>query len=130
MILKAWEGAEEWEDDNMKVAISVDGNLVSMHFGRCEKYILLDIKDGKIIDRKEVKTPSHKPFFIPKFLSGKEVKVLITGGIGPRAINLFNELKIKVISGVEGSSEEAIKKYLEGKIDENTEPCEEHKNMI
>jgi len=114
----------------MKIAISVDGNQISMHFGRCEKYILLDIKDGKIIDRKEVKTPSHKPFFIPKFLAGKGVEVLITSGIGPRAINLFNELNVKVISGVEGEVEDVIKKYLEGKIEESSEPCEEHKDMM
>jgi predicted Fe-Mo cluster-binding NifX family protein len=114
----------------MIIAISVDGDQISMHFGRCEKYVLFDIKNGKIIDRKEIKTPSHKPFFIPKFLAERGVEILITGGIGPRAINLFKELNVKVISGVEGRTDDVIKRYLEGEIDENLEPCEEHKDMM
>jgi len=114
----------------MIIAISADKDRVSMHFGRCEKYILFDIKNKEIINKIEVPNPGHEPFFLPKFLAEKGVNLLITSGIGPRAINLFNELDIKVISNVEGKVEDVIEKYLEGKIDERLEPCEEHKNMI
>ena len=114
----------------MIIAISVDGNEVSMHFGRCEKYILFNIKNKKIINKIEVLNPGHEPFFLPKFLAKKGVNVLITSGIGPIAIKLFNELNIKVISNVEGKVKDVIKKYLEGKINEKLEPCKEHKNMI
>ena len=115
---------------NMIIAISADKDQVSMHFGRCEKYVLFNVKDNKIVNREEIQNPGHQPFFLPKFLAEKGVNVLITSGIGPRAINLFNELNIKVISNVEGRIEDVIKKYLEGKIDEKLEPCEEHKGMI
>jgi predicted Fe-Mo cluster-binding NifX family protein len=114
----------------MKVAVSVDGNLVSMHFGRCEKYVLFDVEEKKIVNKEDIQNPGHQPFFLPKFLAEKGVNILITGGIGPRAISLFSELNIKVISNVEGKVDEVIGKYLEGKIDEKLEPCEEHKNMI
>jgi len=114
----------------MIIAISADKDQVSMHFGRCEKYVLFDVKDKEIINKKEVENPGHQPFFLPKFLAEKGVNILITGGIGPRAINLFNGLNIKVISNVEGKVEDIIKEYLKGKINEKLEPCEEHKNMI
>lgn len=112
----------------MRLAVSVDEGKVSMHFGRCQNYVIFDIENGKIINREVVENPGHQPFFLPKFLAEKKVKVLITGGIGPRAINLFKELDIKIISNVEGSLDDVIKKYLDGGMDENTEPCEEHEN--
>ena len=114
----------------MIIAISEDKDEVSMHFGRCEKYILFNIKNKKIINKTKVPNSGHEPFFLPKFLEEKGVDVLVTSGIGPRAINLFNELNINVISNVEGRVEDIIKEYLEGKINEKLEPCEEHKNMI
>jgi len=113
----------------MMIAISVDGNEVSMHFGRCEKYILYEIKNKEIISKKEITNPGHRPFFLPKFLADKNVDVLITGGIGPRAINTFNELNIKVISEVKGKVEIVIKDYLEGKITEQLKPCKEHSDF-
>lgn len=111
----------------MRVAVSVDDGKVSMHFGRCQIYVLFDIENGEIVNREEVKNPGHQPFFLPKFLAKRKVNLLLTGGIGPRAINLFKEFGIKVISNAEGSLEDTIKKYLDGDLDENVEPCEEHR---
>jgi len=108
------------------VAVSVDNKNVSMHFGRCEKYCLYEIQDEHIVKKTEVKNPGHEPFFLPKFLSEKRVDVLITGGIGPRAIELFKKLNIKIITNVEGKTEKAISDYLSGKTKEETQPCEQH----
>jgi len=114
---------------SMIIAISADGDEVSMHFGRCEKYILYDLEDKKIVSKTEIKNPGHQPFFLPKFLAEKGVNILITGGIGPRAINTFKEFNIKIISNVEGKVENVIKNYLEGKIKEEVEPCEQHSDF-
>ncbi len=111
----------------MIIAIAADGNEVSMHFGRCEKYVLYEIKNKEIINKKEILNPGHKPFFLPKFLANKNVNVLITGEIGPRAIDMFNSLNIKVISGVNGKIENVIKRYLRGELAERIEPCNKHK---
>ena len=108
------------------VAVSVDNKDVSMHFGRCEKYCLYEIEDKHIVKKTEIKNPGHQPFFLPKFLSEKKVNVLITGGIGPRAIELFKKLNIKIITNVEGKIEKVISDYLSGKIKENVDPCEQH----
>jgi predicted Fe-Mo cluster-binding NifX family protein len=113
----------------MIIAMSVDGDEVSMHFGRCEKYILYKIKNKEIVNKTEIQNPGHKPFFLPKFLADKNVDVLITGGIGPRAIDSFNELDIKIISEVRGKVENVIKDYLEGKITEQLKPCKEHSDF-
>jgi len=108
----------------MKVAVSVDGNRVSAHFGRCEKYVIFEKKDGKEIARKEIPNPGHEPFYLPKFLSEKGVKKIITCGIGPKAAGLFGELGIEVVAGVEGNVDETIGKYLEGKLKGGAPVCQ------
>jgi len=110
----------------MIIAISVDEDKVSEHFGRCEKYYLYEVQDRYILKKTEVKNPGHKPFFLPNFLADKGVNVLITGGMGHRAIETFKKLNIKLVTGVRGNAEKVINDYLYGRIKENVEPCEKH----
>lgn len=110
----------------MKVAIAVDGNRVASHFGRCEKYLAYRVKDKGVVEKIEISHPGHKPGFLPRFLSEQGVDMLLTGGIGPRAINLFDSMGIEVISGVKGDPEEVITQLLRGEISATAEPCEKH----
>ena len=100
----------------MKIAISCDGNMVSAHFGRCEKFVLFEEENGKLKSRSEVGCPPHEPGFIPRFLSEKGAQKIICQGIGPKAIGLFGELGIEVIAGVSGNIDLVIGKYLEGSL--------------
>ncbi len=108
----------------MKVAVSVDGKKVSAHFGRCEKYVIFEENNGKEVARKEVPNPGHEPFFLPKFLSEKGVKRIITCGIGPRAAGLFGELGIEVVAGVDGDVDKVISKYLSGELKGGAPVCQ------
>ncbi|NIQ06951.1 MAG: dinitrogenase iron-molybdenum cofactor [Candidatus Korarchaeota archaeon] len=110
----------------MKVAIAVNGNKVASHFGRCEKYLAYRVKGTDVIEKTEISHPGHKPGFLPRFLSEQGVELLMTGGIGPRAINLFDSLGIEVISGVQGNPDELIEQLLRGEISATAEPCEKH----
>ena len=108
----------------MKVVISCDGDKVSRHFGRCQRYLFLDINKNKVEDRYEVKNPGHRPGFLPRFLKSKGVEVLITGGIGPRALKMFDSYGIKVLAPISGKIEDAIDKFCKGELKEGAEPCE------
>ena len=108
----------------MKIAISCDGNSVSEHFGRCEKYILLEVKDGKLLGKTELPNPGHEPFYLPKFLKGKGVGLVMCKGIGPRAIGLLKQLGIEVVAGVSGNIEKVIERYLEGDLEGSESTCE------
>lgn len=110
----------------MKIAVATEGNRVSRHFGRCEKYIAYEVEDNEIVHKTEIEHPGHRPGFLPRYLSKKEVDLLITGGIGPRAINMFNSLGIDVMSGIQGTVDEVIQQYLKEELEGNVEPCEEH----
>lgn len=113
--------------DEKKVAIAVDSGEVAQHFGRCDKYVILRCKNGKIKEKKDLKHPGHKPGFLPKFLAEKGVEVILTGGIGRKAINLFERADIKIISGVKGEVNKVIKDLMEEKINGGKNLCKSEK---
>ena len=81
----------------MRIAIATDENSVSAHFGRCLCYTIVDIEDGKALNRIMVSNPEHSPGFLPGFLASKGVGCVIAGGMGPRAVDLFSQHSIQTI---------------------------------
>ena len=73
----------------MKVAISTDQGYVSAHFGRCQSYTIIEVKEGQVLGREEIPNPGHQPGFLPEYLSEKGINCIIAGGMGPRAQDLF-----------------------------------------
>lgn len=98
----------------MKIAISTDGDFVSAHFGRCPLFTIVDIEEGKVIDRKVEQNPGHQPGAIPEFLNNLGVKCIVAGGMGMRATGLFSDLGIKVILGVSGKIDDVIEHLKQG----------------
>jgi predicted Fe-Mo cluster-binding NifX family protein len=72
-----------------------------MHFGHCEKFVIVDVDETekKITGKEEVIPPPHEPGLLPRWLHEKEVKVIIAGGMGMRAQQLFRQFGIQVITG-------------------------------
>lgn len=95
-----------------RIAIATEGNEVAQHFGRCQSYTLVDIEDGKVVNKTLIANPGHQPGFLPRFLAEKGAKCIIAGGMGPRAQDLFAEQGIASIIGVMGTVDEVIESYL------------------
>ncbi len=110
----------------MKVAVALEGNTVSEHFGHCERFCLADIENGQITNKQIIDNPGHVPGFLPEFLAGKDVDCIITGGIGAKAIQLFNQKNIAVISGARGTDAEVLDMYLKGQLVSTGSICTEH----
>ncbi len=106
------------------LAISCDGEMVSSHFGRCEKYLIFKIREGEVIEKEEILNPGHQPGFLPQFLKQKGVNVLIAGGAGPRAQDLLQDLGIEFILGVSGNVNEVLTAYLNGELKPGQSQCE------
>ncbi len=100
----------------MKIAISTDGNFVSAHFGRCPSFTIVDIQNNEIISKSVIDNPGHHPGFLPQFLHENGVGAIVAGGMGQRALGLFQEVDIKVIVGIDGSIDEAIDKIVKGTL--------------
>ena len=99
---------------------------MSMHFGRCPFFTLVDVEEGKMTNTQVVANPAfenHVPGVVPKFISEQKVNVMIAGGMGPKAIDMFNDFGIEVATGVGGKVEKVLKAYLDGRV-QGTAPCE------
>jgi len=107
----------------MRIAISTDGDFVSAHFGRCPSYTILDVEDGKIVKKEVVDNPGHAPGAIPQFLHQKGIEAIVAGGMGPRAVNFFNEFEIQTIVGIQGALDDVINKILDGTLEGGESLC-------
>ena len=110
---------------NKKFAIpTLNGNLTA-HFGHCEKFAIVDVEDGKVTKEEMVTPPVHQPGVYPKFLSGLGVHVIIAGGMGQKAQNLFTENNIEVCMGVQaGSPQKLVEDYMANQLQTGQNLCD------
>lgn len=111
-----------------KIAIARDGRVVSGHFGHCEGFEVIELDGDKISSREFLSNPGHRPGFLPRYLSEKDINVIISGGMGAAAQELFSRNNIKVIVGAKGDLEEVIKSYIGGNLKSTNSICREHKH--
>ncbi len=110
----------------MKIAIPVENGMLFTHFGHCPAFALLDAneQEKKITGQTEVAAPPHEPGLLPPWLAKQGVTLVMAGGIGARACDLFAQNGIKVIAGVSPASPEAIvTDYLDGKLATGANCC-------
>jgi len=116
------------EVSKMKIAVASEGKMVTEHFGHCEGFNIFDAENGKIVKSEFILNPGHKPGFLPNFLNDKGVNVIISGGMGGGAIDIFNEKGIEVIVGATGIAEAAVNSYLQGNLKSTGSVCHEHQH--
>jgi len=112
----------------MRIAIAKDDNRVSGHFGHCEGFQVYEVNGKEVVGSIYLQNPGHKPGFLPKFLSDNDINVVIAGGMGARAQQLFTAESIQVVVGVSGQIEEAIKGYVNGTVVSTNSVCKEHEH--
>jgi predicted Fe-Mo cluster-binding NifX family protein len=113
-----------------KIALACEDNQgldgqISQHFGRCPYYLLVDVEADEIKKTDIVNNPyydNHVPGVVPQFISEQGAHVMIAGGMGPRAIDLFSNLGIGVVTGAVGNTGNVLQAYLKGEIS-GVEPC-------
>ena len=102
----------------------LDGQI-SQHFGRCPYYLLVDVEGDEVKNTEVVNNPyyhNHVPGKVPQFISEQAVNVMIAGGMGPRAIDMFTNFGIEVATGAIGNVGNVLQAYLRGEIS-GVEPC-------
>lgn len=110
----------------MKIAVASAGNMVAGHFGHCENFNIFEISNGSVISEQSIANPGHKPGFLPNFLGDMGVEVIIAGGMGGGAMEIFNERNIEVIIGAQGEARVAVETYLKGELKSTGEICHDH----
>lgn len=97
----------------MKFAIPLAEGKLTAHFGHCKEFAVIDVQDKQIIKKEILQPPPHEPGVLPKWLHELGATVVIAGGMGQRAISLFDQVGISVIIGAPSlEPEELVKNYL------------------
>ena len=112
----------------MKIAVSCNGNEIWAHFGHCENFMIYDAENGKIVSEESVPNPGHRPGFLPNFLADRGVEVIISGGMGGGAVDIFNERNVEVVLGAQGDARTAVEAYLRGELESTGSICHEHEH--
>lgn len=112
----------------MKIAVSCNGKEIWPHFGHCENFRIYETGEGKILSENSVPNPGHRPGFLPNFLADMGVEVIISGGMGGGAVDIFNERGVEVILGAQGDAGAAVEAYLRGELKSTGSVCHEHQH--
>ncbi len=113
--------------ETKKIAVPLSDGTLSAHFGHCQTFAILTVNEIEktITGQEELVPPPHEPGLLPKWLSEHDVALIIAGGMGSRAVNLFNSFNIDVITGApEAGSEELVKQYLSGTLEAGSNVCD------
>ena len=111
-----------------KIAVASEGTRVKAHFGHCANFNIFDTEDGKIVAKTSVPNPGHKPGFLPNYLNDLGVNVIISGGMGGGAVEIFESHGIEIVVGAKGDAEANVLSYLEGKLVSSNEVCSAHEH--
>jgi len=77
-----------------RIAIPLENGILCSHFGHCQQFAIIDTENKSISGETLVTPPPHEPGLLPGWLAEKGVTDVIAGGMGQRAIDLFNNQKI------------------------------------
>lgn len=106
------------------IAIPLVNGVLSEHFGHCEKFAIITVENNKILETKIVTPPEHVPGLYPRWISEFGTTDVIAGGMGNKAINLFNEQNINVFVGAPVKTpEELVNDFLENNLDLTANYC-------
>jgi predicted Fe-Mo cluster-binding NifX family protein len=110
---------------SIKFAVPTESGKLCAHFGHCEKFAVLETIDGAITNESMVEPPVHQPGVYPRFLADQGVHVIIAGGMGQKAQDLFAENNIEVCMGVTaGSPTDLVKAYLSNNLATGSNLCD------
>ncbi len=103
---------------------TIDGKLCA-HFGHCERFAVIDTEDQKIKSIEYHTPPVHQPGTYPRFLAGKGVSTIISGGMGMKAQEIFAENNIEVFMGINSENPELlVEQYLQNQLESGKNLCD------
>jgi len=110
---------------NKRFAVPIENGELCAHFGHCEKFAIVDVDGDTIKNISELVPPEHQPGLYPRWIAGHGVTDVIAGGMGQKAINLFNGENINVFVGAPVKDAAAlVTDFLAGSLSLSSNYCD------
>ena len=112
----------------MKICVTATaGSLdsqVDPRFGRCPYFVIVDSEtmEFEAIPNTASGALGGAGIQAAQTVASKEVRVLITGNVGPNAFQGLSAAGIKVVTGASGTVREVVEKYKRGELKETGAP--------
>jgi len=117
----------------MKVCIPTMGDRgmdesVGEHFGRVPTYTLVNTETGEVKVIQNTTTHMGGTGYAPDLISQHGAEVMLCGGLGRKAIQMFEEKGIMVYVGASGTVADAINHWKAGQLQAatNETACQQH----
>lgn len=89
-------------------AVPTNNGKLCAHFGHCEQFAVIETEDQKILNIAYLTPPVHEPGTYPRFLATHGVSMVISGGMGMKAQEIFTQNNIEVYVGVDSDTPRAL----------------------
>ncbi|MBA7483152.1 dinitrogenase iron-molybdenum cofactor biosynthesis protein [archaeon] len=106
----------------MKVAVTTSGEDLSgpvePHFGRCPRFIVVDTEtmEFEVIQNTAVSSAHGAGIAAAQLVASRGVKAVLTGNVGPNAYSALSSSGIKILTGVSGTVEDAVRRFSSGEL--------------
>jgi predicted Fe-Mo cluster-binding NifX family protein len=109
-----------------KIAVPVDyTGILDGHFGHCKLFTLFQTNEKNILSEEKVVPPPHEPGILPKWLAEQGVTDVLAGGMGNRAIQIFNQFNVNVFVGApQMKASEVVNGFLNQSIEFTANYCD------
>jgi len=111
--MKETKEKKETVMDRIIFAVPVADGKLCAHFGHCDKFALIETENGEIKVKTLHTPPPHEPGVLPGWLREMGANVILAGGMGARAQDLFTQNGVQVITGAPTENPESlVQQYL------------------
>jgi predicted Fe-Mo cluster-binding NifX family protein len=108
-----------------KIAVPTSDGVLDAHFGHCSQFAMVDVENNEIKGISYIDAPPHQPGLLPPWLAERGSTDIIAGGMGQRAIQLFNEQGVNVFVGAPSlTPEDLVSGLLKGTLTFSANYCD------
>jgi ATP-binding protein involved in chromosome partitioning len=110
-----------------RIAVPTAGGKLAQHFGHSSEFTIFESSGSpeSVAQVEVLEAPPHEPGLLPAWLSDRGVDVVIAGGMGQRAQELFRHGGIEVVVGAASDDPaETVRSYVEGRLETGQNLCD------
>lgn len=111
----------------MKIALPVAEGKLCQHFGHCQSFALVEVDPVRkvILSTQMLTPPAHAPGVLPAWVAEQGASCVIAGGMGGRALQLFAQAGVQVITGAPAETpDQVVLAFLHGTLQTGDNACD------
>jgi predicted Fe-Mo cluster-binding NifX family protein len=111
----------------MKIAVPTSDGALCAHFGQCTHFAVFEVAADTetVTARTDLAAPEHQPGLFPAWLAEQGVTVVLAGGMGSKARELFAANDIAVVIGAATDDPAAlVERHLAGALVTSPNICD------